>query len=171
MSHIKFMHSLTHLLTSIRFLDLQKKLNITNTMPLVQNSTWTKQTSIIGPHDSHSQFLLLPYNRLTPTVLSPYSMTLAYHDQNKLQHKQNTWLINLFHLLDVSSSSLCNLQNQSSTTNYHIFSHNSFFSNQMHAQQNWHNTWLTFCSPHHLLYFFSFVMLQQKHYNQLSTTQ
>ena len=71
------MHSLTHLLTLIGLPDLQKKQNITNTMPLVQNSTQTKQTSIIGPHDSCSQFLLLPYNRLTLTVLSPYSTTLA----------------------------------------------------------------------------------------------
>ena len=39
MAHIKFTHSLTHLLTSIRLPDLQKKPNIRNTMPLVQNST------------------------------------------------------------------------------------------------------------------------------------
>ena len=38
-----------------------------------------------------SQFLpLLLCKRLTLTVLSQYSTTLAYHDQNKLQHKQNT---------------------------------------------------------------------------------
>ena len=112
MPPIKFIHNLTHLLTSIGFLDLQKKPNITNTMQLVQNSTRTKQTSRIGPHGSHSGFFLLPYNRLTLTVLSPYSMTLALHDQNKLQYKHNMWLINLFCLLYDSSSSLHSLQNK-----------------------------------------------------------
>ena len=77
MSHIKLTDRLTHLLTSIGLPDLQKKPNITNTMPLVQKFNKTKQTSIIGLHDSHSQFLLYPCNRLTLTVLAPYSTTLA----------------------------------------------------------------------------------------------
>ena len=72
-----------------------------------------KQITIIGLHDSYSQFLpLLLYKRLTLAVLSQYSTTLAYHDQNKLQHKQNTQSINIFHLLDISLSSLCSLQNK-----------------------------------------------------------
>ena len=72
-----------------------------------------EQISIIGLHDSHSEFLpFLLYKRLMLTVLSQYSITLAYHDQNKLQHKQNTQSINISHLLGVSSSSLCSLQNK-----------------------------------------------------------
>ena len=73
------MHSLTHLLTSIGLPDLQKKSKHFkyHTIGTKFNMNKTKQTSIIGLRDSHSQFLLFPYNRLTLTVLAPYSMTLA----------------------------------------------------------------------------------------------
>ena len=78
------MHSLTHLLTSIGLPDLQKKPNIRiyHAIGTKFNMNKTEQTSIIGPHDSCSQVLLFLYNRLTLTVLAPYSTTLAYHDQN-----------------------------------------------------------------------------------------
>ena len=140
-------------------------------MPLVQNSTQTKQISIIGPHDSHSRFLpFLLCKRLTLTVLSQYSTTLAYHDQNKLQHKQNTWSISIFHLLDVSSSSLCSLQNKVpsliTTFSHHYF----FFNNQMHAQQIDITHGLLFSlltlSIFYTLFNFSFL----QHYNNKNTT-
>ena len=98
----------------------KRKSNINNTMPLVQNSTQTKQISIIGLHDSHSQFLpLLLCKRLTLAVLSQYSTTLAYCDQNKLQHKQNTWSINTSTYLTFLHPPFT-VYKTSPITNYHI---------------------------------------------------
>ena len=151
------MYSLTHLLTLIGLFDLQKKpqhYNIPHHWYKIQQNK-TKQTPIIGQHDSHSWFCLFLYNRLTLTVLKPHSMALAQHNQHSCGTNKTLSQLTDPTYLPPSPPSLsfpflvflstCNLQNKVPsivTTIFFLFlSSLSFpitalFSNNMHDQQN-----------------------------------